>query len=313
MFKNRLSTKLQPVFWSIAIFIVAQALTFATVWRQGLFFEEQNINLPSQPPDVISVWPGPITQPDGTVVDVPVYSSIGPILIYFAVVIAVMALVLYYMPMSLLKRLLRFLFGLLFAWGIFVALAVWLPFWASIAVAAVIGFAWLLYPKVWLHNSVMVLAMVSLAAVFGRFISPWTAMVLLAILAIYDLFAVRFGFMLWLASKLSLSKAMPAFVFPRSGDSWNGSMEAASFTTAPDHPSVRRFSILGGGDIAFPLLVSASVFFAAGFRTALIIAGFGLLGLTGAYAIQIALLKGKPVPALPPIAVSCAIGLLLFV
>ena len=60
----------------------------------------------------------------------------------------------------------------------------------------------------------MIFAMVSVGAVFGRMISPWTAMILLLALAVDDLFAVRFGYMLWLSKKLSESNTLPAFFSP---------------------------------------------------------------------------------------------------
>jgi presenilin-like A22 family membrane protease len=312
MLKNRLLYKLGPVFWSVVIFVIAQVLTFATVWRENTFLAEENIYVPAQPSEVISVWPGPVTQPDGTVIDVPVYSALGPILIYFFTVVVVFGLILYFIPMTLLKKLLRVVFAVLFGWGIFVALVIWLPLAVSLIAAAAVGLAWLLYPRVWLHNGVMVLAMVSLASVFGRFISPWTAMALLIVLAVYDLLAVRFGFMLWLAGKLSHSNAMPAFVFPRRGEGWKSGLQEAAFTHVTDEkPGERSFSILGGGDIAFPLLVSASAFFAFGFSSAVLVAVFSLLGLLGAYGIQMALLKGRPMPALPPIAAACLVGLII--
>jgi presenilin-like A22 family membrane protease len=158
----------------------------------------------------------------------------------------------------------------------------------------------------------MVMAMVSLAAVFGRFLSPWTGLALLLVLAVYDLLAVRFGFMLWLASRLSHSNAMPAFVFPRRDLGWNAGMEEAAFDSAAiEEKGERKFAILGGGDIAFPLLVSASVYFAMGLTPALWMAACGLIGLLGAYAIQMTWMKGRAVPALPPIAVACLVGLLI--
>jgi presenilin-like A22 family membrane protease len=73
----------------------------------------------------------------------------------------------------------------------------------------------------------------------------------------------------------------------------------------------RKYSILGGGDIGFPLLLSSSVYFAYGFNNALLVAMFSLLGLVGAYMIQATFLKGKPMPALPPIAVLSLVGLLI--
>jgi hypothetical protein len=58
------------------------------------------------------------------------------------------------------------------------------------------------------------------------------------------------------------------------------------------------------------LLVS-SIYFAHGLADGLIVAGFALVGLIGAYFIQAKFLKGKAMPALPPIAVMSVIGLVL--
>ena len=77
------------------------------------------------------------------------------------------------------------------------------------------------------------------------------------------------------------------------------------------NPADRQYSILGGGDIAFPCLLTASVYYAQGLAQGAIIAAFGLVGLVSAYAIQAILLKGKPMAALPPIAIFTLIGLLI--
>jgi len=303
---------MSPIFWGLTIFVIAQILTFATVWRQSAFLDEAGIYVPSQPGEIISIWPGEVEQPDGSMVNVPPYSALGPILIYFFSVVVVVGLVLYFLPLRLLNKLVRVLFAVLFGWGIFVATAVWVPWELALVLAALVGLAWFFYPRIWLHNVVMLFAMISMATVFGHLISPWTAVALLAALAVYDLLAVRFGFMLWMASKLSLSSAVPAFVFPRRGKEWCSGLKDASFSNAEhEKSSERRFSILGGGDIAFPLLVSASVFFAFGIKPAILVAVFGLSGLAMAYAIQMILLKGRPMPALPPIAAACVVGLLL--
>ena len=76
---------------------------------------------------------------------------------------------------------------------------------------------------------------------------------------------------------------------------------------------VRRQEILHTweGDIAFPCILTASVYFAQGMTPAVVMAVFGLLGLASAYAIQAIFLKGKPIPALPPIAVFTLVGLLI--
>ena len=113
-----------------------------------------------------------------------------------------LGLVLSLVPLSALRLAIRLLFAFLFSWGTFIALVFYLPLTFAIAIAAGIGIVWFLLPLVWLHNLALIMALVSLGAVFGRFITPWTVMIIMLVLAIYDFLAVRFGFMLWMADKL---------------------------------------------------------------------------------------------------------------
>ncbi len=300
-----------PVFWSILIFIAAQALTFGVISRENAFLETNQIYVPPQP-EALSLWPQPTVGPSGEITQTPAYESLGPILIYFFSVVIVLGIVLFFIPMKALRFLLRALFAFLFSWSIFVILVFWLPVWAALLVGIAVGVMWFLMPRVWLQNLVMILAMVGVAAVFGRLISPWTTMALLAALAVYDFLAVRFGFMVWLAKKLSDSNTLPAFFIPRSASEWKNRMQESAVTKLTEEKSSdRKYSILGGGDIAFPLLLASSVYFAQGFFGGLIVAAFSLVGLIGAYWIQAVFLKGKPMPALPPIAALSLIGLLI--
>jgi len=130
-------------------------------------------------------------------------------------------------------------------------------------------------------------------------------------LAVYDFLAVRFKFMLWMADRLSEVNALPALIIPKDHSEWNLNLKRRGEKTIELNPAEREYSILGGGDIAFPCLLTASVYFAQGFRPAAIMAAVGLLGLVSVYAIQTKLLKGKPMPALPPIAAFTLIGLLV--
>jgi presenilin-like A22 family membrane protease len=136
-------------------------------------------------------------------------------------------------------------------------------------------------------------------------------MVLILLLAIYDFLAVRFGFMLWMADRLSQIKALPALIVPKNHSEWSLNLKKHGDKIIEANAADREYSILGGGDIAFPGLLTASVYFAQGLAPGAIIALFGLLGLVSAYAIQATLLKGKPIPALPPIAAFTLVGLLI--
>jgi presenilin-like A22 family membrane protease len=308
--------RFKPIYWGLLFFILAQVLTFVTVAREDPFLAEQHISLPPQgAPDVVLLWPTPTppTTPGVPVEPSPAReSALGPLLIYFAVVIVVLALVLFLVPISWLRTILRGIFALLFAWGLFIVLVFWLPVIVTLIIAICVGVIWFLIPRVWLHDIVMIIAMVSVGAVFGRFLTPWTSMVLMAILAIYDFLAVRFGFMVWMAKKLSDAYTLPAFVLPQHASEWKSNLKQANVTElVKQEPSERDFAILGGGDVGFPLLLVTSAYFAYGFNSAVLVAGFSFVGLIGAFWIQSTFLKGKAMPALPPIAIMSLVALLI--
>jgi len=302
--------KLNTVYWGLLLFVVAQMLILLVAPRIDPFLEENDIDIPTQPAAPISWWPGEVTLPDGEVIEVPAHSALGPILIYILAAAAVLGITLSKIPLTALKVLLRLLFALLFSWGAFIATVFYVPLPVAVAIAVVFGTFWFLIPLIWLHNLVLILAVSSLGAVFGRFITPWTAMAIILALAIYDFLAVRFRYMLWMADRLSQINALPALIIPRNNSEWNFNLKKREKIIEVD-PAEREYSILGGGDIAFPCLLTASVYFAQGWKPAAIIAVLGLLGLVSVYAVQAIFLKGKPMPALPPIAAFTLVGLLI--
>ena len=302
--------RLNTVYWGLLLFVVAQVLILLVTPRIDPFLDENDIDIPTQPSEAISWWPGEVTLPSGEVIEVPAQSALGPILIYILAAAAVLGFTLSRIPLAALKVVLRLLFALLFSWGAFIATVFYLPLPVAVAIAVVFGTFWYLIPLVWLHNLVLILAVSSLGAVFGRFITPWTAMAIILALAIYDFLAVRFRFMLWMADRLSQINALPALIIPKNYSEWNSNLKKRE-KIIEVNPADREYSILGGGDIAFPCLLTASVYFARGLAPAAIIAVLGLLGLVSVYAIQAIFLKGKPMPALPPIAAFTLVGLLI--
>jgi presenilin-like A22 family membrane protease len=305
------SVKLNTVYLGLLLFAVAQVLILLVAPRIDPFLDENNIEIPTQPPAPIAWWPGNVTLPSGETIHVPANSALGPILIYIFVAIAVIGVALYKIPLGVLKVLLRLLFALLFSWGAFIATVFYVPLALAVAIGVAFGTFWFLIPLVWLHNLVVILAVSSLGAVFGRFITPWTAMAIILALAVYDFLAVRFKFMLWMADRLSQVNALPALIIPKDYSEWNLNLKKHGEKMIEANPAEREYSILGGGDIAFPCLLTASVYFAQGFKPAAIMAVLGLVGLVSVYAIQAIFLKGKPMPALPPIAAFTLVGLLI--
>lgn len=280
-------TALNPVIWSSLIFIAGASIASLVAYREVQFL---NAN-----PQLI----------------LPHVSTQLPLIYFFSAVVLI-GLVLFIMPISRLRLVFRLLFVLLFAWGIFVALVLSLPLVPVVILAVAGGLAWFFSPRIWLHDLLLLLALVSIADVFGVLLSPWPVMILLLVISVYDFLAVRYGYMLWMVKKLSQSDSLPAFVIPRTGSRWNLNLRTGGLQNIMEGETAEReFSILGGGDIGWPLVLMVSVFSADGLPASLVMAVFSLAGLIAAFGIQRLFLKGKPIPALPPISLASLIGLLV--
>ncbi len=281
-----MKAKLSPFFWSGLTIIIGLALTLLVAPRQKEYVEVHEITTPTV--------------------------SAGPGIAYFFGVVAVMALVLFVIPLSKLKLVFRLLFTLMFAWGVFIIAALTLPLAAAYTLAVIAGIAWLFWARVWLHNLVLLIALVSAGSVFGSLFSPWAFLILMLVIAVYDFLAVRFGFMVWMVDRLSQTVTLPAFIYPKKIKDWNLSLKTVRVDELAEKPAGdREYSILGGGDIGFPLVLTSSVFFASGLNEAILVGAFALVGLMSAFLIQLVWLKGKPMPALPPITFFSFVGFLI--
>ena len=278
--------KLEPVFWASLILVFSQVLTLYTAFREKAFIEANQIISP----DI----------------------SLGPTLAYFFGVVVLVGVIFFLVPVSILKIVFKIMFIFLFGWGMLVTLGLSLPIVAAAIISVTGCMIWFLTPRVWLHNLLLVFALVSVGSVFGFLLSPWTVIAFLLATSVYDILAVRFGYMLWLVKKMSEIETLPAFVIPRMAVGWNLDLKKAGFNRLfEDESAEREYSILGGGDIGFPLLLTVSVFFAYGLLSSVIVAVFSIVGLITAYGIQRFFLKGKPMPALPPISFLSLIGFLI--
>ena len=240
--------------------------------------------------------------------------SLWPILVYFFAVVTVVAVILFIIPLNKLRLFFRILFAFMFAWGVFIASYLFMPDYAYVAyaLAGVCGLLWFFWTKIWLHDFLLLVTLAAAGAVFGFIFSPWTFMIFMLVVAVYDFLAVRFGFMVWMADKLSGTASLPAFVFPKKTSDLKLPLNNVQVGELKKETADKReHTILGGGDIGFPLMLSNSVYFAHGMNAAILTGAFGLVGLVGAFVIQKFWLKGKPMPALPPIAIMSLIGFLI--
>lgn len=287
MSETRKRAASNPALWSGLLFIAGAALALYVAHRAKEF-------LAANPQLVL-----------------PTVSTQFPI-IYFFSAVAVIGIILALIPVSKLKLVLRVLFALLYGWSMFVAMWLSLRLIAAIILAAAGAITWLITPRIWLHDLLLIMAMVTIGAVFGTLLSPWPVMILLLAASVYDIVAVRFGYMMWMARKLSQTETLPAFIIPVMPANWNLDLRASGVQKLLEgEAGEREFSILGGGDIGFPFILVVSVFNRYSLSDSLVVAAFALIGLFGAYVIQRLFLKGKPMPALPPISFGGLIGLLI--
>jgi presenilin-like A22 family membrane protease len=279
--------RLGPYLWSSVVMVASLALSLLIATRQKTFLEE---GLPSQAQST-SLW-----------------FLIG----YFFAAAAIIIVVLFVIPLKKLGLIFRFLYALLFAAGVFIIVYPFVPDPVAYGLAVITGLIWLLWAKIWLHDLILLVALAGISAVFGYFISPWTFMIFMLVISVYDFLAVRFGLMVWMADKLSETVSLPAFIFPKKPGDLALNLKDVQFTELRKEESAKReHTILGGGDIGFPLMLAVSVYFAYGLSNAILVGAFATLGLMGAFLIQKIWLKGKPMPALPPIAALSLIGYLI--
>lgn len=290
------------------MFLICIGLMLVVVSRESTFIESSQISVPSVSGASNGV-PGGAGL--GNVSDAITVKSTGMPILYFFLIAASIGVALYFLPVAKLWLLLRILFGFGFSWGVFIVFAFFLPMFIAVLLAIGIGIAWLLTSRIWLHNGLLALTLVSLGAIFGAMFSPWTVILIMLVIALYDFLSVKFGYMQWMARRLSDSETLPAFFIPYKIAHLKMSLKESAVKNLFDDREDKQFSILGGGDIFFPLWLAATVRFASDIKMTLVIAAFSLLGLLVTYLIHFHLIKGKATPALPSIFITSLCGLLL--
>lgn len=182
---------------------------------------------------------------------------------------------------------------------------------AAILAAGLIIFRFI-YPAVLLHNLVVVGGLAGIGGMLGITLFPRDAIILLIILAIYDVIAVyKTKHMVKMAKAMIKKRVILGIIVPEKILGFKASMAAVEQEKIPVRRILKpgkigRFMILGGGDLALPLLLIASVA-RENIWQSIIILVFALFGLLAMHLIFIKL-KSKPMPALPPLAAFSILG-----
>ena len=202
------------------------------------------------------------------------------------------------------KNLLKVLF--LFTTGLGSLISLELLFGEPVALVLVLIliFLWLKSPCILFQNILVILGIAGASGFLGTKMNPETVVLLLILFSIYDYISVyKTKHMIKMAKEMIKEGVILGLILPKK----------ISDFKAPSNevvPGGKKFFVLGGGDIAFPLIL-CSALVGEGLFNSLIVALFSLFGLFFSLWLFFSQRIQKPIPALPPIALFSIIGYLI--
>jgi len=160
------------------------------------------------------------------------------------------------------------------------------------------------HPTLLNHNLFIGLGLAGISAILGLSFQPEAFVILLALLSIYDFIAVyKTKHMQKMATSMLKSGTMMGLIIPHKFTNLSASLEKVQ--------SGKEFVILGGGDIAFPLMFSSSLIAVYGITSSLVVAAFAVFGILLTFLLFLSQKKRKPLPALPTISFFTILGYLV--
>lgn len=196
-----------------------------------------------------------------------------------------------------------------------VSFASFLPKAAAAVISIAVSIFRVFRPNILVHNLAELFIYGGLAAIFVPVMNARSAAILLVLIAIYDFIAVfHLKHMISLA-KFQVSNKIFAGLFVPKQLSIKSAVSPIAAAVAdktrqllPEkekYADTSDYAIVGGGDVAFPLLFAGTLLPAFGFYKTLIIPAFAAAALL---LLLVMGKKGKFYPAMPFIAVGCFVG-----
>jgi len=201
-------------------------------------------------------------------------------------------------------KIFKIIFILAIFWGGLITLEIWLgTSFISLALMIFLVFLWLKNQSILIHDICIILGIAGMGATLGLRLEPFTVAVLLVVFSFYDFIAVyKTKHMVKMAKEMIEHRAIIALVVPQNISGFKDGLGELN--------KKGKFLILGGGDIAFPLLLSVSLI-SYSLSSSLIVGCFSILGLSISFFIFTTQKTKKPIPALPPIALFSILGFLI--
>jgi len=188
----------------------------------------------------------------------------------------------------------------------------------AIAIAVPLAFVKIFNPNFYIHNLTELLIYPGIAAVFVPILTPVSAIILLVLISIYDMWAVwKSGIMQKMAKfQMEELKIFGGLMIPSASkkvrDQIKRIKQKYKGKKIPAKIKKKKYkvnlAILGGGDIVFPIIAAGVFLRTFGLIPALFVIAGAFMALTYLFFIT---KKGKAYPAMPYITTGIFIGIIL--
>ncbi|MBS3120024.1 hypothetical protein J4475_04345 [Candidatus Woesearchaeota archaeon] len=180
-----------------------------------------------------------------------------------------------------------------------IAFAAFLKAELAFMLAAGLAYFKIVKPNVFIHNITELFIYSGIAAIFVPVMNVFSATVLLLLISGYDVFAVwKSKHMIKLADFQANSKVFAGLAIPYK-------KQLSSKRAKAPASKLAAAAILGGGDIAFPMLFAGTLLKSFSFPQVLLVVATATMAL--AVLLFIAK-KGRFYPAMPVLTIGCLIG-----
>lgn len=198
------------------------------------------------------------------------------------------------------KYVLKAFFSLFVLAGASFIFQIYLEFYLGVALSFAVVVLWLAYKKVWVHDLAVALVICGLGVNFGQIIPIQFILVIMAVLCIYDFYAViRTRVLVKIFSGLASGGLVLAFIIPS---------RLKNFARPYDRVDAdENFFYLGTGDLLLPLMLAAAAVPSSLAAAALAALG-AVFGFAALYFYMHFFEIRRPMPALPPIALFSVLG-----
>jgi len=186
-----------------------------------------------------------------------------------------------------------------------VSFGAFLSDYAALALGIILALWKIIKPNVIIHNITELFIYAGLAAIFVPVMNILSALILLVLISLYDMFAVwKSKHMIKMAKFQTQSRIFAGLSLPYTSSAKGKKVKKAKQLIKKKI----KTAVLGGGDIGFPLLFAGAVMKTFGLPKAFIISLFAAVGLT---VLLLAAKKDRFYPAMPFITIGCVVGYLV--